>query len=164
MRYWAHKHLLAQIWPWKIGQGHRNLISSSSCPMLYSWQSHWKKDTYFYFWWQNWVHYSTHAYIIPWYVAKHVWVDAKSVIASESQKWVKGQLSAKYHLLCYRYRVTLFYQFNHDKNLPILHKSTWSTSLISFEFTKLSIPGIYLGQRSFKIHKIRKYCIPCIYI
>ena len=42
--------------------------------------------TYFHFWWQNWVHYSTHAYIIPWYVAKHVWVDAKSVIASESQK------------------------------------------------------------------------------
>ena len=51
-----------------------------------SWQSHWKKDTYFHIWWQNWVHYSIYAYIIPWYVAKQVWVDAKSVSASESQK------------------------------------------------------------------------------
>ena len=44
---------------------------------------------------------------------------------------------------------TLFYQFNHGKSLPILHKKTGSTSLMSFEFTRLSMHDIYLGQRSF---------------
>ena len=36
------------------------------------------------------------------------------------------------------------------KNLPILHKNTWCTSLMSFGFTRLSMHDIYLGQRSFK--------------
>ena len=48
-----------------------------------------------FFWWQNWVHYGIHAHSTPWYVVKHVQVDAKSENASESQNKVKGQLSAK---------------------------------------------------------------------
>ena len=45
MRYWAHKHFLAQIWQFKsrsdlekIGQGLKNLISSSPCPNIISMQ------------------------------------------------------------------------------------------------------------------------------
>ena len=66
-------------------------------------------------------------------------------------------------LLCYRIRETLFYQLNHDKSLPVLHKNSWYTSLMSFEFTIFSMHDIYLGQRSFKYTK-KKILIPCIYI
>ena len=54
MRYCAHKHHLAQIWKFKsrcdlekIGQGHQNQISSSSCPNVISVQIWLKSATQF---------------------------------------------------------------------------------------------------------------------
>ena len=52
LRYWAHKHLLAQIWQFKsrsdlekTGQSLQNLISFHHVPMLYPCKSGWNLPT-----------------------------------------------------------------------------------------------------------------------